>query len=102
MWGRTSIVVEKSIEKSIGPSEEEVEEEGDWDGAEEEGGSVMGQKNIEGPPREEYDAHMQTHIAYRKWFPFCLKGKRASEPHRVEKEKGERKATTIWVEYMWQ
>ena len=47
---------------------------------------------------------MRTHIPYKKWCPFCVKGKRVAEPHRVEKEKEkeEKKGTTIGIDYMWQ
>ena len=58
-----------------------------WEDAEEEGRDVKGQKTIPGPSKEEYEAHMRTHIPYRKWCPFCVKGKRISEGHRIDKEK---------------
>ena len=94
--------IEKSIEKSIRPIEEERGEEGNWDGAEEEGRSIKGQKNVEAPSQAEYEAHMRTHIPYKRWCPFCVKGKRSAEPHRAEKEKEEKRGSTIGIDYMWQ
>ena len=66
-----------------------------WEDAEEEGRDVKGQKTIPGPSKEEYEAHMRTHIPYRKWCPFCVKGKRIAEGHRIDKEKTKREKPLI-------
>ena len=72
------------------------------DGEEEEGREVKGQKIIQGPSKEEYEAHMRTHIPYRKWCPFCVKGKRIAEGHRIDKEKTKREKPLVSLDYMKQ
>ena len=72
------------------------------EGEEEEGREIKGQKTIPGPSEEEYEAHMRTHIPYRKWCPFCVKGKRIAEGRRVDKEKVKRDKALVSLEYMKQ
>ena len=35
-----------------------------------------------GPSGEEYEEHMRTHIPFRSWCEFCIKGKSKSDHHR--------------------
>ena len=41
-----------------------------------------------GPTREEFEEHMRTHIPFRTWCEFCVKGKSRSDAHR--KDAGEK------------
>ena len=70
------------------------------DGEEEEGREVKGQKTIQGPSKEEYEAHMRTHIPYRKWCPFYGKGKRVAEGHRIDKKQVKREKPLVSMDYM--
>ena len=72
------------------------------DGEEEEGREVKGQKIIQGPSKEEYEAHMRTHIPYRKWCPFCVKSKRVAEGHRIDKKQLKREKPLVSLDYMKQ
>ena len=36
---------------------------------------IRGPKAIYTPSKEEWDNHMRSHIPFRKWCPFCLKGR---------------------------
>ena len=72
------------------------------DGEEEEGREVKGQKIIQGPSKDEYEAHMRTHIPYRKWCPFCVQGKRVAEGHRIDKKQLKREKLLISLGHMKQ
>ena len=56
-------------------SNEGIEEES------EEARRIAGQKAVYKPTAEEWDEHMRTHIPFRRWCPFCVKGKCKSNPH---------------------
>ena len=60
---------------------------------------IKGKKIINQPTKEEYDDHMRTHIAFRKWCPFCAKGKRKNDPHRSSKDKEEQEVPTMSRDY---
>ena len=54
---------------------------------EEEGRKVKEVMRPKEPSQEEYDEHMVTHIPFRSWCTFCVKGRGRAQPHRsVEKE----------------
>ena len=70
----------------IGP----VSPERDWEGAcqqedeghedmrssdDEEGQDPRVLNDVEGPPRDELEAHMATHVPFRSWCPYCIMGK---------------------------
>ena len=38
------------------------------------------------PSQEEFDEHMATHIPYRGWCTFCVKGRGRAQPHRSAKD----------------
>ena len=38
------------------------------------------------PTKEEWDSHMITHIPFRNWCPFCVKGRGRQDSHKVGKE----------------
>ena len=60
-----------------------VEEDGSDDAIEPEGREIKGQKAVWQPSKEEWDAHMRSHVPFRRWCPFCVKGKcKASIHHR--------------------
>ena len=42
---------------------------------EEEGRAIRGPKAIYTPGKEEWDNHMRSHIPFRRWCPFCVKGR---------------------------
>ena len=54
----------------------------------EESRKIGRKKEIRMPSREEYEEHMQTHIPFRSWCPFCAQGKLAANPEKsaVEQE----------------
>ena len=41
---------------------------------------IAGQKTIYKHTEEEWDETMRTHIPFRRWCPFCVKGKCKSNP----------------------
>ena len=64
---------------------------------------VQGQKMVYQTTREEWDDHMRTHGVFRKWCPFCVRGKCKSEAHmRTEKseEELEQEVLVISLDYM--
>ena len=99
---RQALGVEKPIAKSIRPIDPVGEEKGDWKEAEEEGRKIKGQESVAAPSQAEYEAHMRSHLPYKRWCPFCVKGKRVAEPHRIEKGGEPKKGVTIGIDYMWQ
>ena len=62
-------------------NEEDVESIRGDEGESEEARPIAGQKAIYKPTSEEWDNHMRTHIPFRRWCPFCVKGKCKSNPH---------------------
>ena len=48
---------------------------------EEEARIIKGKRPIRQPNQEEYEAHMRTHMPFRKWCPHCVKGKRKNDLH---------------------
>ena len=41
----------------------------------EEGREIRGQKKVFAPSLAEYEAHMIPHVPFRKWCPFCVRGR---------------------------
>ena len=62
-------------------NEEDVESSDKEEEESEEARKIAGQKAIYKPTREEWDEHMRTHIPFRRWCPFCVKGKCENNPH---------------------
>ena len=48
----------------------------------EEGVVIQGKAIVTGPSREEFEEHMRTHMPFRNWCAFCVKGKSKSDAHR--------------------
>ena len=72
---------------------------------EDEGRPIKGQKAIYMPSKEEWDNHMRTHIPFRKWCPFCVRGKCMAGAHKSSNktdEDKEREKATICLDYMKQ
>ena len=69
----------------------------------EEGVKIKGKTIAVGPSKEEYDEHMRTHVPFRSWCEFCVKGKAKADPHRrgtAEKSRiEERGIPTIGIDY---
>ena len=87
----------KSNPNPKGESEEREE------GEEEEGRTIRGPKAIYTPSKEEWDNHMRSHIPFRRWCPFCVKGRSKSGAHRgCEKSEDEKKkeVPVISIDYM--
>ena len=64
----------------------------------EEGIRIKGKTIVVGPSKEEYDEHMRTHVPYRNWCEFCVKGKATADHHRkgtAEKSKIEERGIPI-------
>ena len=81
---------------------DEVEDEMKGDEIEE-GRAITGQKAIYQPTKEEWDNHMRSHIPFRKWCSFCVKGKCKSGAHkRVKKsdEEIDKEVPVISIDYM--
>jgi thiol-disulfide isomerase/thioredoxin len=91
---------EESEKKSNpNPVKESEREEGE----EEEGRTIRGPKAIYTPSREEWDNHMRSHIPFRRWCPFCVKGRSKAGAHRsCEKSEEEKKneVPVISIDYM--
>ena len=47
----------------------------------EEGVVIKGKVIVTGPTRDEFEEHMRTHIPFRNWCEFCVKGKSRSDAH---------------------
>jgi len=76
----------------------------EWEGDEgEEGRAIAGQKAVYKPSKEEWDEHERAHIPFRKWCPFCVRGKCKGGIHkkreRTEEEK-EKEVPVIAIECM--
>ena len=55
---------------------------------------------ISRPSREEVDSHMITHIPYRSWCPYCVRGKsKASAHRRADKQEGQ--VPIVSIDYMY-
>ena len=84
-------------DKSIPSMKGDEEEEG------EEGRIIKGQKATYVPSKEEWDVHMRSHIPFRRWCPFCVKGRCKSGAHLKSKkseEDKEREVAVISVDYL--
>ena len=84
-------------------NEEDVESNRGEEGESEEARPIAGQKAIYKPTSEEWDNHMRTHIPFRRWCPFCVKGKCKSNPHwqkSKSEEELERETPVISFDYM--
>ena len=90
--------VRPKIDEVMANGDDEMEEE-----ESEEAKPISGQKAIYQPSREEWDEHMRSHIPFRRWCPFCVKGKCKGNPHvksdKSEEEK-EGEVPTISMDYM--
>ena len=68
-----------------------------------EGRPVKEQKMAYQQTKEEWDGHMRTHGVFRKWCPFCAKGKCKAEAHERTKkleEELEQEISVISLENM--
>ena len=85
---------------SISPKEEtpEMKEPSEQ---EEEGRHIPGQRRVFAPSAEEREAHMRTHIPYRRWCEYCVRGKCKNPGHRQHKGKT-RDVPMISYDYMQQ
>ena len=69
----------------------------------EEGRGISGQKTVYKPSKEEWDEHERFHIPFRKWCPFCAKGRCEGAIHKrteTSEEEIEREAPVISMDYM--
>ena len=100
--GSNNWIIGNVGEGEAGPEEDMINigDEGEGEEGEmEEERKIKGKKIINQPTKEEYDDHMRTHIAFRKWCPFCVKGKRKNDPHRSSKDKEEQEVPTMSWDY---
>ena len=64
---------------------------------------LQDRKQSTSPTSEEWNNHMRTHIPFRRWCPFCVKGKCKSNPHGQKSkssEELERETPVISFDYM--
>ena len=55
------------------------------DQKEEQGAEAQSGKGVtkpEEPTRKEWEEHQLTHVPYRSWCPFCVKGRGRQDAHR--------------------
>ncbi len=86
---------EKSNQAESNPNLE-VEEE-------EEGRTIKGAKRVYLPSKDEWDNHMRSHIPFRRWCAFCVKGRCKSGAHvqtQKSEEDLEKEVPKISVDYM--
>ena len=50
------------------------------------------------PTKKEWDEHMLTHVPYRNWCPFCVKGRGRQDAHKTEKGE-EKKVAGLVMDY---
>ena len=43
---------------------------------------LRGKARVTGPSREVYEEHMRTHVPFRSWCEFCVKGKSRANMHK--------------------
>ena len=68
----------------------------------EEGAPVKVVTKPKGPTQEEWEEHMVTHIPYRNWCPFCVKGQGRQDAHAGKmKEELESRKPTIVMDYAY-
>ena len=94
--------VRPNVNETLANEEDMESNEGD-EGELEEARPIAGQKAIYKPTIEEWDNHMRTHIPFRRWCPFCVKGKCKSNPHwqkSKSEEELERETRVISFDYM--
>ena len=78
-------------------------EDDDEDEEMEEARKIKRKKEIKLPTKEEYEEHMQFHIPYRSWCPFCAQGKMAANPKKKSDDKAdEPEVPIIGWDYMEQ
>ena len=93
----------RESEKKSNPNPEAESKEREVGEEEEEGRIIRGPKAIYTPSKEEWDNHMRSHIPFRRWCPFCVKGRSKSGAHRgCEKSEEEKKneVPVISIDYM--
>ena len=84
-----------SADTEPGMAEEEEEEE--------EGRAIKGQKPVYKPSKAEWDQHMRTHNPFRKWCPFCVRGRCKNSAHggsTKTEEEIEQEVPVISMDYM--
>ena len=64
---------------------------------EEEGREIPGQKIVYKPSKEEWDNHMRTHLPFRRWCPYCVRGKCKSGAHARSGKSDEEKENEVPV-----
>ena len=52
------------------------------------------------PTAEEWEEHMATHIPFRNWCPFCVKGQGRPDMHRSQ-DKGENRKPTVMLDFAY-
>ena len=81
----------------------EVVEHSEGQEDEEEGRAISGQKMLYQPSQQEWDDHQRTHIPFRKWCPFCVRGKCTTGAHKrgaKSDEEIEKEVHVISMDYM--
>ena len=91
------MLVNEDMPSGIGGEEDGQAEEGIEGDEGEEGREVRGQKPVYKPSQAEWEAHMRTHIPFRKWCPYCVRGKCKGNPHMTTHKSKEDEETPYLV-----
>ena len=81
------------------PPEQAEEVEPEFEVEEEEAQSADAQKTPMLPSQAEIDEHNITHLPFRNWCPFCIRGRGLSSGHFARKTTEEQQVPTISVDY---
>ena len=88
-------------EESVRPNNTVDEEFGIGDSQGETGRAVREVTRPKEPTQKELEEHMVSHLPFRSWCPYCVKGRGRSDPHRVRKEKEEPKIPVVVLDYAY-
>ncbi len=79
---------ERVVVEEIAKQEEEREEEEDGENESEEARRAKPYNNPKNPTKAEVMKHELTHLPFRNWCRFCVRGKSSNSQHRKHQEPG--------------
>ena len=93
--------------KSVRPKDDRSDDEEktvgiqDVEEAKEEGSKAEVVRIPEEPTKQEWEEHMTTHVPYRSWCPYCVRGRGRSDQHRKGTKEPEKRLLTISMDYAY-